>query len=84
MQSIWNVLKSNDHGGMHWHGKKLPLNKDYDLYAASTSGLGFHPSRQPFMCVSWCLVVGMSLKVLMFFPFQGVLYAYYLDMCDCV
>jgi hypothetical protein len=30
------------------------------------------------------LVVGMSLKVLMFFLFQGVLYAYYLDMCDCV
>jgi hypothetical protein len=27
------------------------------------------------MCVSWYLVVGMSLKVFMFFPFQGVLYA---------
>jgi hypothetical protein len=33
------------------------------------------------MCVSWYLVVEMSFKVLMF-PFQRVLYVYYLDMCD--
>jgi len=58
------------------------LNKDYDLYAASTSGFGFHHSQRPFMCVSWYLVVRMSFKVLIFFPYQGVLYAYYLDMCD--